>query len=374
MTKKTLVNLVSKQTIPNYLFIKEFYAQGDELIFITSKKMKNKIEPILLTMGELVPNRVIEVDEENWPAMTLTIKERLSEDCKYLVNTTCGTKFMSLAVQSVFQDFSARFFYIPNPENKLLAPFTKEVGFIQYRVGIPEYFSLHGIPYKEKKITKTEEYTASYFKRFTEKLFTDSDFKIINSLREFYRDKKSISIHYVEQIIYNPDYPKKMPVPGLGDFLNSIHFPYDIQGELCKKELEYLTGGWFEEYIYHLIKEFVQPQDIAIGVEIIKAETTNQNDLDVVFTLGNKLFVIECKTGISQPSMFNQTVYKASSLKETMFGLPGNTFIFSLSRENEEFIRIAKNLNVAYYGNEYFTDQEKFNELIRKIRDTAKDK
>ena len=370
---KTIVNLVSKQTIPNYLFIKEFYVSGDDLIFITSAKMKDKILPILNTLGESYPNQVIEVDEENWTSMTSKIKERLSKDTNYLVNTTCGTKFMSLAVQSVFQDFNASFFYIPNPENKLLAPFNDKIVPIQYRVDIPEYFSLHGIPFRQKCITKEKNYTASFFRGFTEKLLTDGDFKIINLLREFYRDKKSISIEEVEELIYDPKFNKRVPIPGLSNFLDSIEFPFDRIGELCKKELEYLTGGWFEEYIYHLIKEFVQPQDIAIGVEIIKAETTNQNDLDVVFTLGNKLFVIECKTGISIPSLFNQTVYKASSLKETMFGLPGNTFIFSLSKENEEFIRMAKNMNVEYYGSEYFTDQEKFAELLQKILITAKD-
>jgi hypothetical protein len=372
MTKKTLVNLVSKQTTPNYLFIKEFYAPGDDLVFITSVKMKDKIEPILNTLGEYYPYQIIEVDEENWSSMTQKIKSKLVKETMYFVNTTCGTKFMSLAVQSVFEPIHSKFFYIPNPENKLLAPYSEEILPIQYRVDIKEYFSLHGIPYRQKCITKNKNYTTSFFKRFTEPLLTDSDFNIINLLREFYRDKKSILIKDVEQYQFDERFKKRVPIPGLSNFLNSIEFPFERSGELCKKELEYLTGGWFEEYIYHVIKEHVKPQDIAIGVEIIKAETTNQNDLDVVFTLGNKLFVVECKTGISMQSMFNQTVYKASSLKETMFGLPGNTFIFSLSKENEEFIRMAKNMNVDYYGSEYFLNEMKFKDLITKILNIAK--
>lgn len=373
MTKKTFVNLVSKQTIPNYLFIKEFFNSGDELIFITSKKMKDKIQPILKTFDEPCPAPVvIEVDEENWTSMITEIGAKLSKTANYFVNTTCGTKFMSLAVQSVFQGFTSMFFYIPNPENKLLAPFSDKIAPIQYRVGIPEYFKLHSIPYREKSLTKEKDYTESFFMRFTLPKFTNRDFDIIETLRENYRDRKSISIQEVEHYTFDPKFPKRAPIPDLGIFLTSIEFPFDRPGELCKKELEYLTGGWFEEYVYHLIKEHIQVQDIAIGIEIMKASTTNQNDLDVVFTFGNKLFVIECKTGISKQSMFNQTVYKASSLKEIMFGLPGNTFIFSLSKENEEFIRMAKNMNVEYYGSEYFFQKAKFEQLISKIADIAK--
>lgn len=335
--------------------------------------MKNKIQPILNTLGKSCPNHVIEVDEENWTSMVSQIDAELSKSENYYVNTTCGTKFMSLAVQVVFQKYESSYYYIPNPENKMLAPFSDKIASIQYRVGIPEYFKLHGIPFRQKCITKNKEYTASFFKRFTEQTLKCRDFEIIELLREYYRDRKSILIQDIENLIYDPKFTKRVPIPGLYKFLNSIEFPFDRPGELCKKELEFLTGGWFEEYIFHLINEHVQPQEIAIGVEIIKAETTNQNDLDVVFTLGNKLFVIECKTGIPKQSMFNQTVYKASSLKETMFGLPGNTFIFSLSKENEEFIKIAKNMNVDYYGSEYFTDQEKFDELLQKILITAKD-
>jgi hypothetical protein len=372
MTKKTLVNLISKQTIPNYLFIKEFYAPGDQLMFITSKSMKEKMNHILDTLGETYSKQVIEIDEENWSSMTEKIEAKLLKNSKYLINTTCGTKFMSLAVQSVFQKYDSSFFYIPNPENKLLAPFADKILPIKYRVGIPEYFRLHNIPYREKKIIKDKEYTFSFFNYFTKPILTNRNFEIIELLRENYRDKKSISIKEVEQYNLDPRYPKRVGIPDLSDFLTFIEFPLDNQGKLNKKELEYLTGGWFEEYIYHLIKKHIQVQDIAIGVEILKADTTNQNDLDVVFTFGNKLFVIECKTGINKQSIFNQTVYKASSLKETMFGLPGNTFIFSLSKENEEFIRMAKNMNVDYYGYEYFLEEDKLKELMAKIINIAK--
>ena len=40
---KTLVNIISHQAIPNYLFIKEFYKEedGDKLLFFTTKSMES---------------------------------------------------------------------------------------------------------------------------------------------------------------------------------------------------------------------------------------------------------------------------------------------------------------------------------------------
>jgi len=334
--------------------------------------MLGRIKHIVNALGNNFPWTPIEIEEENWFSMTNCIEQKLSKNVRYIVNTTGGTKFMSLAVQSVFQKFDAKFYYIPNPENKLLAPFTNEIIPIKYRVNIQEYLTLHNIPYKEKDITKEKDYTEKFFGLFTGNQLKQRDFEIIELLRVYYRDKKSISISEVENCQINPKFPKRVPINDLNSFLTSIGFPLDNTNTLVKKELEYLTGGWFEEYIYHQIVEYIKPQDIAIGVEIIKAETTNQNDLDVVFTNGNKLFVIECKTGINKEALFNQTVYKASALKETMFGLPGNTFIFSLSKENEVFIQIAKNMKIEYYGNEYFSDKLKFMELINHILQISK--
>lgn len=76
----------------------------------------------------------------------------------------------------------------------------------------------------------------------------------------------------------------KPKIEGLRKFLTKIGIPED-QLQLSKSENQYLTGGWFEEYTYHIIKKSVNPNDIILGP---KTQSTN-NDLDVVFTLGNKL-------------------------------------------------------------------------------------
>ncbi len=51
--KKAIVNIISDQTIPNYIFIKEKYQEVDELLFISSKKMENKMIPETIDYNEI---------------------------------------------------------------------------------------------------------------------------------------------------------------------------------------------------------------------------------------------------------------------------------------------------------------------------------
>ena len=154
--------------------------------------------------------------------------------------------------------------------------------------------------------------------------------------------------------------------------LEKISYP-KTEGKIDKYDIRYITGGWFEEYIYHLMKDCLSPSDIKIGVLIEKSTNTNMNDLDVVFTLGNKLFVIECKTGVGGRSLFSQIVYKASALKETLFGLSGKTYIYSLSPEDKDLKTVASNMGVTYCDETYFNNEEKIQELITSIKLYAND-
>lgn len=49
--KRVIVNIISAQPIPNYIFIKQMFQIGDELLFISSKEMEGKINPILATLA-----------------------------------------------------------------------------------------------------------------------------------------------------------------------------------------------------------------------------------------------------------------------------------------------------------------------------------
>jgi len=378
--KRTIVNLVSEQTTPNFLFIKEMIQTGDKLLFISSQKFSERIEWIIKSLGyaNCSINRIILPDgvEEKWMQMIELIKCNLSRDENYTVNLTCGTKYMISAVPKAFDGFNATFYYIPFPKNTILKIGDDTCKMINYRMSVMEYFNCNNtsIP-NQKGISKNEAYTKVFLKFFLEG--TNEFFDIIEKLR-VYRDKNIEDLEKVE----NEGIPKIKqnakvypPVLGLVKFLKQIHFPMQTTGKLTKYEIQFLTGGWFEEYVFSLIKNIVQPQDIALGVglPISDNRAVTNRDLDVVFTFENKLFVIECKTGIDKESIFNETVYKAAALKNERLGkLSAYTSVFSLSGVNEQFKDIAKAMNITYYDRSFFDNEEKISSIISDINKNAK--
>ena len=290
---KTIVSIISEQTIPNYLFIREMYLPGDSLLFISSDKFKARIDWIVNALDYRFPCEIGKVvfpseGEERWLDMQDCLLKVLSKDKHYLVNLTGGTKYMSLLVQHVFEQFGySEFAYIPYPKNHMLVPTNNEGTPLKYRISVREYMSNYNVSYTEKEVVEDVSYTNAFFKWF---ISGHLNFEIVNLLR-CYRDKKQVEIEKVETC---EGTEKRPQIKGLDDFIHKIHFPVKKEGVLCRQEIEYLTGGWFEEYIYHQIKEKINPQDIRLGVLIKRTESHNQNDLDVVFTYGNKLFVIEC--------------------------------------------------------------------------------
>ena len=380
--KRTVVNLISEQTTPNFLFIKEMIQIGDELLFISSKKFKERIDWIIKALGykNCVINQIILPDgvEEKWTQMIRLIKQNLSKDKKYIVNLTCGTKYMISAVPKAFDDFDAEFYYIPFPKNIILKIGDETCKEINYRMSVKEYFDCNNtsIP-NQKELTKSKEYTQIFFLFFLNGTDVSFDFDVVDKLRD-YRNKDMVDIEKIEKegipkIKQNSrEYP---PISGLMNFLEKIHFPTQTVGKLTKYEIQFLTGGWFEEYVFSLIQEKICPQDIVLGVglPITDNKQISQRDLDVVFTYENKLFVIECKTGIDQESIFNETVYKAAALKNERLGkLSAYTSIFSLSGANERFKDIAKAMNIAYYDRSFFDNEEKLDLIISDINKKAK--
>ena len=373
---KTIVSIVSQQTLPNYLFIKEMYQDGDELIFISSQKMAHYIGYITDTLGYTHPKNIIfkkDDDENQWDSMVEQIKPFLSDQVEYVVNLTGGTKYMAMAVKEILSKYNSSFFYIPLPKNILLSPQDVSSIDIKYRIKTKEYLSVYGLECVSatKTLTQTAQTTNGIFDIFVSNLFSLHELDIIDKLRA-YRDLGIIDIAQTEQDLGTQ---KKPQIIGLQQFLKSlcskVGFKLGNSNRLSKTEIQYLTGGWFEEYTYIFIKQNINPDDIQLGVLIKGQNTTdsnNRNDLDVVFTKGNKLFVIECKTGIptGKLSAFKEIVNKATALNQTLLGLYAQSFIFALSSEKQaaQFTSAAKYMKINFYDTSYFVDESKKKQLI----------
>jgi len=363
---KTLVNIITEdEPIANYLFVKEMYQEGDRFMFISAKDTEEDMDEFseFLHIPQEKIDEVLlksDADELTWEKMCRIIRSHLDNRTEYWVNLAGGTKFMAMAVQSVFEKYNARFFYIPEDENVIVnSKFDDIIDNnddyfypINYRMSVREYLLAHGIQSVGGDTPHLSEYYAQgMFELISKQLLPGQYYETLNVLR-LYRNRKKISINLLE----HPTKPNNMPVPHLRALLDFLKFPLSNPALMTREEIQYITGGWFEEYVYYLVKKYVKTQDLLLNLHVFKKGAKHKNELDVVFTKGNKLFVIECKSGVDNTHMFNEIVYKVCALKEVLFGIACNSYIFSLKKdETGELKNTAQKMDITFCDFEMLT-------------------
>lgn len=82
--------------------------------------------------------------------------------------------------------------------------------------------------------------------------------------------------------------------------LCNSRFPFSHTLSDCEDFTKYITGGWFEEYVYWQLKPLLDSKifDMRIGLEISSKDNSNTlQEFDVIFTDHKRLYIIECKAG-----------------------------------------------------------------------------
>ena len=382
---KTIVNIIDKSNpMPAYLFTKEYYEENDELLFISTEEESDCIDLISkqLEVNEMLVKRIIikrYQDHLLYERICRTIKSQLNSETQYYLNLAGGNRYMTLSVQHVFEEFNTLFFYTQTRENQIVKTIfdnsiyddDDEIFPINHRMSLKEYFGLYGLKSDvdtPRKQVKEIAFSQHLFTMFSQNLLGRGDYEVMETLREKYRNWKFLIISQVE----NPEKDYMVPIPNLSKFLNYIGFVPERKGSLQSYEIEYLTGGWFEEYVYTLIKEVLQPDDIAMGVHISNGVIKHNNELDVCFIKANKLFVIECKTGVTSEKLYNEIVYKVCALKEVLLGT-SNSYIFSLKKDMKgNWKKTAKYMGITFCDWLNLTKPENLKHILNEMNRIAK--
>lgn len=383
---KTIVNIIDKSNpLPAYLFTKEYYESGDVLLFISTEEEADCIQRLaqLLEVEEaFVKSIIVKRFQDNmlYEHICRAIKDKLNTDTQYYLNLAGGSRYMTLSVQHVFENFNTLFFYTQTRENQIVKTIfdnsiyddDDEVFPIKHRMTLKEYFSLYGLESDvdtPRKQVKETSFSQHLFTMFSQNLLGTNDFKAMQVLRERYRNWNYLNISEAE----NPTKESMTAIPNLTKFLDYIGFVSEQKGVLQSAEMEYLTGGWFEEYVYALIKEVLKPDDIAMGVHISNGVIKHNNELDVCFMKANKLFVIECKTGVTSESLFNEIVYKVCALKEVLLGT-SNSYIFSLKKDHKGvWKKTAKYMGITFCDWLNLTKPELLKNILKSMDSIAKE-
>ena len=91
-----------------------------------------------------------------------------------------------------------------------------------------------------------------------------------------------------------------------------------VSKDLLKDEIVYLTGGWFEEYVFNEVYGLAEDRvfdDAMMGVTIESLNKTT-NELDIAFMKSNVFYHIECKTlgDEKEQKIIRDEVYKKGAI------------------------------------------------------------
>ncbi len=364
----TIVNIIDvNDPLPAYLFIKEHLQEGDKLLFIAAhgdEWMAHhliKIAAIDESRATIAATNTKE-DNHKYEHICRSILPHLDKEAHYKVNLAGGTRYLCIAVEKVFELYQAQYYYVRTRENIVVSTIYDYSLYdnddiakpIQYRMSLAEYLTLHGLKHdvdehKKHIPIKSPEAVHRFFRAFAYGNLTGNDFYTINLLRKHYRDMRNDLP--IQQLVEKGIGMGNPRLPQLRAMLNRAGFRPGYPKVLSHAEVNYITGGWFEEYIYYLIRDSIHPDEIATGVRIARPNVGNihNNELDVVFIKNNRLFVVECKSGIASEHLFNEIVYKSCALREALLGLTSYSYIFALRDDDAGRLKkIAAMMDITF--------------------------
>jgi hypothetical protein len=224
-------------------------------------------------------------------------------------------------------------------------------------LSVEEY--LHAYGFNIEKVDKDH-----FDENITNKMF---DFFTSNKFREHAETISSLR-KYRSRGVKMKDYTAE-----LQSLIDAVGMNPKNVNALTSNEVKFLTGEWFEQYVYYGVKSSFELDDdkIMTGVTLNKEvldrgkkivedlltvddvqPISPNNELDVIFMYNGRIYILECKSSVittienkvvengqvkTRSKEFNilgETIYKSDSLR-TKFGLFANSFIFTMTDFSE---------------------------------------
>jgi len=305
-----LFHLFGEQRMPSLLGVLQF--KSKKHVFINSKQYPAGVMKQFMDGAAFDEFSVDPYDPRKVKETVLEYLEKLPPKSKIGFNLTGGTKLMYAGALAACKRVNAIPFYFDGRHNRVIfledfkSEETKQIHSVE------TFLKLHANDLKISKPgywkniadidnPKRKELTLTLWKHRSKiaKLYWEIANEYANNDLPFNLKNKNI------QIIYRKD--KSVDI-----VLESEKFTFEKWPGFGT----YISGGWFEEYMYMLLEPYMEAGkifDLRIGLEIAFKEENEKKthglgdlkkvlgetyqELDLVFTDGRKLYIVECKAG-----------------------------------------------------------------------------
>ncbi len=301
-------HLMGEQRMPALLGVREFMAKRH--VFVTSGDFSSEVMKRFLPVGSWSEIHVNAFDPMAVKMALLKEAAAIPSGAKVGFNLTGGTKLMFAGAIAACRKIGGVPFYFETSQHRLifLHDYTQRVprgvdscesflllnGFDVLTPGRWEDFSLRDQRASMTRwLWKNRHLITKFYKRLTAYNHSDGSHFLPFSLRE----SLNLRGKRMEVAISLDSKGRATLVAGQSQFSFSN----------CPDFAKYLSGGWFEEFVYLQLHGLVDKgllRDLRIGVEVTRRDWGEVNqaqpvqEFDGLLTDGKRLILVECKAGM----------------------------------------------------------------------------
>ena len=370
-----IFHLFGEQRIPNLLGVTQFSCRKH--IFINSEQYPAQIMKQFIGEAEYTEVSVDPYDPENVRATILELIARMPSNIRIGFNLTGGTKLMYAGALSACRKVNATPFYFNSRNNQVI--YLNDFKHVDTKLipSVETFIKLNG---NNLLISKSGHWNDipgindPSRRELTKKLWVQR-----STLAGLYQKIAPFN----DKPGRNFQFSHKHISAGLKDGHQAEIIIQKNQGKKSAYRFQnwpdfarYLTGGWFEEYIYMGLQPLIDSgliKDIRIGLEVsFKEEFSDKRssdlnsqlrrlwgdtyqELDVVFTDGRRLYIIECKAG----SVKGEYVRKLESITRYFGGIAGRGILACCFRPNSTVVKqkVKEAGNLQLVAGKYLFDE-----------------
>lgn len=325
--------LVSKQLLPNLLLCCAESTRPERVILLVTVAMRKQgklLEELIQQQGCQV--EIVGVDSYDINLLQKQLSELLSKfsQTSIAMNVTGGNKLMALAAFLETWSCDVAAFYIDTDTDTLW-----QLGEHSQQSPLPDLLKakLYLQAYGYRIISAGAKSIPPGLAQLTAELVEDVEHwnSAIKSLN-FYASMATNSL-YTE---LNSHDLKKHEFRQLLDKLEQNKLLSVSTTRLIFADEEartFANGGWLEQHVLGMVQQLKvegRIRDVVLN-GVIEDSSGTKNEIDVLFTARNRLFIIECKTKNmhTEKSRVDEMVYKLESLKGLVGGLYGQAMLLS---------------------------------------------
>lgn len=327
------LHLFGEQRMPALLSIRQF--ESAHHVFVNSKDYPATCMRSFIGSRDLHELSVDPWDDRAVHERITELAKQFPENTRIGVNLTGGTKLMFAGALSAARELGAVPFYFDSRNRQITFVDSLRREKIRRIDSIETFLRLNSdgldisngsvvneVSQDRQLLTKTLWIHREKLRRFYKEL-TDYN----NAFKPFEICRDGIN--------FNLDNSERATFHGFG---------LDLEFERWPDFAKYLSGGWFEEFVYLQCKPYEDTgviQDLRINVKLnLKQENAwnhsnfgaEYNELDVTFTDGYSLYIVECKAG----NVTQEQVMKLQNLVRFYGGTEGRGIVACCVLPNTE--------------------------------------